>query len=59
MKKKALAIALSLCMTAGLMAGCGSKPAENTAAEPSEQASEPVSYTHLDVYKRQGRRYDS
>ena len=41
MKKKALAIALSLCMTAGLMAGCGSKPAENTAAEPSEQASEP------------------
>ena len=25
--KKALAIALSLCMTAGLMAGCGSKPA--------------------------------
>ena len=40
MKKKALAIALSLCMTAGLMAGCGSKPAENTAAEPSEQASE-------------------
>ena len=40
MKKKALAIALSLCMTAGLMAGCGSKPAENTAAEPSEQAAE-------------------
>ena len=38
MRKRLLALAMGLVMTASVLAGCGAKA---------------VSYTHLDVYKRQ------
>ena len=45
MKRKVLALALAAAMAASLAACGGSSKPETTAA--------PVSYTHLDVYKRQ------
>ena len=62
--KKTLALFLALAMTAGAM-GCGQKAANEStkapdaapgtaaAGEPGSEAATPVSYTHLDVYKRQ------
>ena len=38
--KKTLAIALSMSMAAGLMTGCGSKPAETNATTAAPQAAE-------------------
>ena len=38
--KKTLAIALSLSMAAGLMTGCGSKPAETNATTAAPKAAE-------------------
>ena len=67
MKKKYLALVLAACMTASL-AACGSTAADtsapaatteeaaDTAAAESTEAADTaaaVSYTHLDVYKRQ------
>lgn len=41
MKKKVLAIVLTVCMTVGLIAGCGSKPAE-PAAETKAETKQPA-----------------
>ena len=55
--KQQVTLALSLTLAAGLLAGCadttgGSQP--TGAAQTSPADATPVSYTHLDVYKRQG-----
>ena len=51
--KKVLAVVLASAMAMSLAACSGSKPAETTAATVAETKAEAVSYTHLDVYKRQ------
>ena len=58
MKKKwaALSLAVALLACVLMLAGCAAQdaPASGKAdADLSALASEPVSYTHLDVYKRQ------
>ena len=52
MKKTALALLCALLLALALGA-CGQDAAEPSSV-PSAEPSGPVSYTHLDVYKRQG-----
>ena len=54
MKKRNRILSVLLCaaMVAGL-AGCGSKNDSEDSGEKDGKI-KPVSYTHLDVYKRQG-----
>lgn len=42
MKKKVLAVLLAGCMTAGLFAGCGDKPAAETDSKPETETEEPA-----------------
>ena len=51
--KKAVSIFLVLAMAVGCFAGCGSKEAKKDADKFYIGGIGPVSYTHLDVYKRQ------
>ena len=50
--KKIMAATLSLLACAVLLAGCNISSENN-----EEQSLKAVSYTHLDVYKRQGQHY--
>ena len=53
--KKKLALLLSAILAVGMLASCGGSSAGSTASTGSTTGSSvaPVSYTHLDVYKRQ------
>ena len=55
-KLKHLTIAISLAF-ASITAPYGVFAAENAVASSANQGTEPVSYTHLDVYKRQFQTY--
>ena len=59
MKRKVLAVLFATALTAGMLSGCGSTDSTSDKADQKEESleketSEAVSYTHLDVYKRQG-----
>ena len=45
---------VELCMEDGTLLSIDCTAVENEVANSMYQRSEPVSYTHLDVYKRQG-----
>ena len=68
MKKRVLAAMMACAMAAGLLSGCSSEPknpgdsnepvttaaaGQTEAGDATAAAQEAVSYTHLDVYKRQ------
>ena len=46
-----MAAVLIMAMTAGVLGGCGNSTGNNAKTDTNA----PVSYTHLDVYKRQLR----
>ena len=48
-KRRLMAAAMAAVMLAGTLAGCSAK----SGSDGTEAAKEAVSYTHLDVYKRQ------
>ena len=50
-KGKAMIVSLAVCM--GLLAGCGSTGSGTDADSGADTVQGAVSYTHLDVYKRQ------
>ena len=49
--KKQICLVMAAMMAAGMLAGCSGSAKETTAAATA------VSYTHLDVYKRQELQY--
>ena len=58
MKRKNIAVCTAVILTLSLLAGCGKNTETNsgaTAGASGTEAAQAVSYTHLDVYKRQYR----
>ena len=57
MKHRYIPIFLCAALAVGAMTGCSSSSddtQEQTAEETTDETADAVSYTHLDVYKRQG-----
>ena len=51
--KKNLMVIVALLLTAAMLAGCSGTSANAPAASAGDEGTQAVSYTHLDVYKRQ------